>query len=171
LEICFNLVPGGIGSPYLFACRTGEVLQFTGPWGTFILEHSLQTEHVFIADNVGIAPIRPMVKQALALETGRSVRLLYSAMNEESLLYCSEWQILAQHYGQFSFTPLLSKPPAQWNGLSGALLETVERQYLRADENRDRHFYICGVGDQVTALRNLLRQGGYQRRAVQYEKW
>ena len=171
LEICFNLVHDGIGSHYLFERQVGNILRFTGPWGTFVLEHPPQTECVFIADGVGIAPMRPMIKRALALNIGRSVRLLYSALNEECLLYCSELQLLEQRYAQFSFTPLLSIPSGQWDGLAGASLETVEQQYVRADGNRDRHFYICGVGNQVTALRDLLRQSGYQRRAVQYEKW
>ena len=39
------------------------------------------------------------------------------------------------------------------------------------DADRGRHFYICGVGMPVTQLRDLLRGAGYQRRAVQYEKW
>jgi ferredoxin-NADP reductase len=171
LEICFNLVPGGPGSQYLFERKTGEVVRFTGPWGTFVFGQPPQAECVFIADGVGIAPIRPMVKRALSLETGRPVRLLYSAGKKEAFLYYSELQTLERRYTQFSFEPLLFEPPAQWCGLAGALLETVERQYVRADNERSRHFYICGVGSQVTAIRDLLRQAGYLRRAVQYEKW
>jgi len=30
---------------------------------------------------------------------------------------------------------------------------------------------ICGVGDIVPQLRDLLRRAGYERRTVQYEKW
>lgn len=171
LEICFNLVPDGPGSRYLFERQTGEVLQFTGPWGAFVLEQPLQTEYVFVADGVGIAPIRPMIKRALAGGTEKPIRLIYSAMQEEALLYRSELQTLARHSVQFSFDPLLLKPSARWSGLTGNLMETVAKQFIDADQERNRHFYICGVGSQVTALRDLLRQAGYLRRAVQYEKW
>jgi ferredoxin-NADP reductase len=171
LEICFNLVPGGPGSQYLFERKTGEVVRFTGPWGTFVFGQPPQAECVFIADGVGIAPIRPMVKRALSPEIERPVRLLYSARKKENFLYYSELRALERHYPQFSFEPLLLEPPAQWRGFAGALPETVERQYIRADNERTRHFYICGVGSQVTAIRDLLRQAGYLRRAVQYEKW
>jgi ferredoxin-NADP reductase len=112
-----------------------------------------------------------MVKRALSLETGKPVRLLYSARKKEAFLYYSELQTLERRYRQFSFEPLLLEPPAQWRGLAGALSETVEGQYVRADNERNRHFYICGVGSQVTAIRDLLRQAGYLHRAVQYEKW
>jgi ferredoxin-NADP reductase len=40
-----------------------------------------------------------------------------------------------------------------------------------ADGDRSRHFFICGIGPLVPALRDLLRRAGYERRAVQYEKW
>lgn len=171
LEICFNLVPNGPGSHYLFERQTGETVRFTGPWGTFVFAQPLQRECIFIADGVGIAPIRPMIKRALSLDAREPVRLLYGARKKEDFLYYAELQTLAQHHGQFSFEPLLLEPPSQWSGLTGALLETVERQYVHADNDRERHFYICGVGKQVTAIRDLLRQAGYLRRAVQYEKW
>src|SRR5206468_3315692 len=37
--------------------------------------------------------------------------------------------------------------------------------------DRSRRFFICGVGAVVPTLRDLLRGAGYERRAVQYEKW
>ncbi len=171
LEICLNLVPGGPGSHYLFARTVGETLRFTGSWGTFVFDHPLQAECVFIADGTGIAPIRPMIRHALTSEQQSPVRLLYSAPRECDLLYRQEWEAYARAYPWFLFTPLLSHPPSGWSGLCGPLVEHVERRYVSQDSDRSRHFYICGVGQQVTQLRDLLRRAGYQRRAVQYEKW
>jgi ferredoxin-NADP reductase len=171
LEICLNLVPDGPGSHYLFARTVGETLRFTGPWGTFVLDQPPQAECVFVADGTGIAPIRPMIRHALISEQRSPVRLLYSAPRECDLLYRQEWEAYARAYPWFLFTPLLSHPPSGWFGLCGPLVEHVERRYVSQDSDRSRHFYICGVGHQVTQLRDLLRRAGYQRRAVQYEKW
>jgi len=171
LEICLNLVPDGPGSQYLFARTVGETLRFTGPWGTFVFDQPPQAECVFIADGTGIAPIRPMIRRAAAGESGPPLQLLYSAVQESGLLYRQEWEAYAQVCPWFSFTPLLSSPVSGWSGLQGSLVEYVERRYVSGDGDRSRHFYICGVGQQVTQLRDLLRHAGYQRRAVQYEKW
>jgi len=171
LEICLNLVPNGPGSHYLFARNTGETLRFTGPWGTFVLDQPLETECVLIADGTGIAPIRPMIRHALTSGPRSSVRLLYSASRESDLLYREEWEAWARDCHWFTFEPLLSDPPKDWAGLCGSLLEYVERGFVSSDSDRSRHFYICGVGQQVIQLRDLLRRAGYQRRAVQYEKW
>jgi len=171
LEICFNLVPNGLGSRYLFERRIGDMLRFTGPWGTFVLDQAPQSECIFIAEGTGIAPIRPMIKRALAAGDGGPVRLLYSVREEKEILYHAEWRSWARSSERFHFVPLLSDPSAGWNGFRRSLLEQVERAYVQADSDRSRFFYICGVGSPVTALRDLLRQAGYQRRAVQYEKW
>jgi len=51
------------------------------------------------------------------------------------------------------------------------LASEAQRRFADADADRSRHFYICGVGTLVTGLRDRLRAVGYERRAVQYEKW
>jgi CDP-4-dehydro-6-deoxyglucose reductase len=171
LEICFNLVPGGEGSTYLFTRKKGEVLRFTGPWGTFILDHPPQTECVFIAEGTGIAPIRPMIKHALSYRLKESLRLLYAAEREENFLYWTEFDVWTQHYPQFRYDLIMLNPSSGWRGLRGTLLQEVERCYVRSDNERNRLFFICGIGNQVTILRDILRRNGYERRAVQYEKW
>jgi ferredoxin-NADP reductase len=54
---------------------------------------------------------------------------------------------------------------------SAELHAEVERRYVLADDDRSRHFFVCGVGDVVVRLRRMLRDAGYERRAVRYEKW
>lgn len=171
LEICLNVAPNGMGSHYLFSREGGDTLRFTGPWGTFVLDQPPEAECVFIADGPGIAPIRPMLRRALTSAPSLPVRLLYSAPSERDLLYREEWEAWRKNCDRFVFMPLLSQPSAGWLGLHGSLLEYVERRYVFQDDDRSRHFYICGVGQQVTQLRDLLRRAGYQRRAVLYEKW
>jgi ferredoxin-NADP reductase len=161
LEICLNLVPGGPGSHYLFGLDVGAAVRFTGPWGTFTLERHPQAECVFIADGTGIAPIRPMVRRALAHNCGYPLALHHAAPSAPHLLYAHEFEAAAHAHPGFTFCPLLG----------GSLAEYVERRYVRADDDRGRHFYICGVGAVVHQLRDLLRHAGYERRAVQYEKW
>jgi hypothetical protein len=51
------------------------------------------------------------------------------------------------------------------------LVDQVQRRWVLADEDRSRHFFVCGVGAGVLKLRDLLRRAGYERRAVRYEQW
>jgi CDP-4-dehydro-6-deoxyglucose reductase len=161
LEICLNRVPGGPGSAYLFGLHVGATLRFTGPWGTFTLERPPNAECVFIADGTGIAPIRPMVHRALTRQAPHPIRLHYAARSRAHLLYADEFEVTARTHPQFTFAALVGS----------AWADDIERRYVHEDQDRSRHFYICGVGDIVPHLRDLLRRAGYERRAVQYEKW
>jgi len=171
LEICFNLVPGGLGSHYLWSRVVSDVLQFTGPWGTFVVDQPPQAECVFVAEGVGIAPLRPMIKRALRSGGRMAMRLLYYAVSEDALLFRSEFLTLEKDKEHFYFEPLVSNPSMDRCEGNASLIEEIEKRYILADSDRSRQFYICGVGSLITTIRDLLRQAGYQRRAVRYEKW
>ena len=156
LEICLNRVPGGRGSAYLLGLGVGAPVRFTGPWGTFALDRAPAEEVVFIADGTGIAPIRPMLRRALA--TGaRSPHLLYA----DALVYRDELERLTREQPGFRFERVARRD----------LRDAVVARWVDADADRTRRFHVCGVGAIVLELRDLLRRAGYERRAVQYEKW
>jgi ferredoxin-NADP reductase len=161
IEICLNLVRNGLGSRYLLSLGVGAKVRFTGPWGTFTLDRQPEAECVFIAEGTSIAPIRPMLHRPLRRGSAHALRLDYAAPSTAELLYADEFERAAREHPRFTFVPLLAT----------SLVEFVTHRYLARDQNRSRHFYICGVGAVVLQLRDLLRRGGYERRAVQYEKW
>src|SRR6059036_3686522 len=158
LEICLNLVPGGLGSPYLLGLPVGATVRFTGPWGTFVLDRAPEAEAIFIADGTGIAPIRPMLRRAVATATRHPLHLLYGAAGPERLLYRAELEAMAREHTGFRFEHV---PSAR-------LRDEIARRWVDGDADRARLFFICGVGAIVPALRDLLRGAGYERRAVQY---
>ncbi len=161
LEVVLNLVPGGIGSSYIFSLERGATLSATGPWGTFTLSEPPKAECIFLAESTGIAAIRPMLRRALRAGRASPVRLHHAVEDSAGLLYREEWEDAMRRYTHFESVP--------WIGLS--MEKQVESLYIDGDSDRSRHFFICGVGNIVTRLRDRLRQAGYERRAVQYEKW
>lgn len=171
LEICLNEVPGGRGSHYLCSLVPGAQINFTGPWGTFRIDQPPAAACIFLADGTGIAPIRPMIRRVLESEFSFPVHLLYRGEDEAHLLYQHELLSWARQHPRFVFEPILPISSDGWRGLRGSLMEYVEARYVKGDADRSRHFFICGVGPSVTQLRDLLRGAGYQRCAVQYEKW
>ena len=153
LELLFNRVPGGRGSRYLFGLRPGDPIHFTGPWGVFTLDRAPDGEAVFIAEDTAIAPVRPMLHRAAA-----------TARHPLTLLHATDQPLYHAELAALRGVTVAVVPRA-------ALLAEVERRWVRADSDRRRHFYLCGIGAVVLALRDCLRGAGYARRAVQYEKW
>jgi ferredoxin-NADP reductase len=166
-ELCFNLVPNGPGAAWMFERRVGDLLDFTGPFGAFTIEHPPEREMVFIAEETAIAPIRPMIRRALSQPVVHPVHLLYAAQRPEHLLYRNELESLSKAHPRFGFELLV----IEHDSLYQRLLEEVERRWVARDKDRSRHFFVCGIGPGVLKLRDVLRQAGYERRAVRYEQW
>lgn len=166
-ELCFNLVPGGPGAEWMFQQRVGDLLDYTGPFGTFTLDRPPEGELVFIAEATAIAPIRPMLRRTLAKPGADRIHLLYAARRPEHLLYRSELESMSAASPRFLFESLLSGDYPVYE----RLLEQVHSRWVAADGDRTRHFFVCGIGAGVLQIRDLLRQAGYERRAVRYERW
>jgi len=151
----------------MFERRVGDLLDFTGPFGTFALEQPPAGELVFIAEATAIAPIRPMLHRTLAQPRAYPVHLLYAARRPEHLLYHSELESMAAGWPQFRFESMVIDDPSLYQRLS----EEVHTRWVAADTERTRHFFVCGIGSGVLQIRDLLRHAGYERRAVRYERW
>ncbi len=153
----------------MFERRVGDLLDFTGPFGAFTLERAPDREMVFIAEGTAIAPIRPMLRRILSQHAVQPIHLLYTARDPEHLLYRNELESLSKAHQQFSFEPMVIA--TEGDLLYQRLLEKVQRRWIEGDSDRSRYFFVCGIGRGVLKLRDLLRQAGYERRAVRYEQW
>ncbi len=169
LEICVDRVPGGEGSGYLFGLLPGDEVVLTGPFGSFKLAEPPPTPLVFIAQGTGIAPVRPMVRRALA--TGdQPIVVLQGGNAATPMVYAAEFVELASANPRMRWESVLAV--AGTAAADNPQLERIVRErYVEADDERARHFWICAVGALATRLRDLLRGAGYERRAVRCEKW
>lgn len=164
LEICFNQVAGGRGVGWLFERAPGDAIEFMGPFGNFTLDAPPTVETVFIAEGTSIAPILPMLYRATSASHA-PMSLLYAASDDAHILYRARLEELAAHDREFHFETLI--PDRVYEHVHNE----VNRRWVIADANRTRQFYICGVGKDVSRIRDLLRNSGYERRAVHYEQW
>ncbi len=166
-EICFNRVEGGRGVNWLFERRLGDLIDFSGPFGTFTIDQAPETELGFIAEGTAIAPIRPMLKRALTSSSTHKIHLIHAAPEREHILYAAELDALARTAPNFSYETVIA--PA--DKIYDRLFAIVQARWVDGDSDRARHLYVCGVGKGVVRLRDLLRGAGYERRSVHYEQW
>jgi ferredoxin-NADP reductase len=166
-EICFNRVAGGRGVQWLFDRRVGDTLDFSGPFGTFTLDRAPDAALCFIAEGTAIAPVRPMLKRALASSSAPKIHLIYAAPDRDHILYAAELEQLMRTAPNFSCEIVIAAPGQIYD----RVFDLAEARWVISDADRTRHCYICGVGKGVLRLRDLLRGAGYERRAVHYEQW
>jgi NAD(P)H-flavin reductase len=161
--LCANLVPGGVFSPWLFALKPGDEIEFKGPYGVFTPRPG-GSDSILVATGTGVAPFRAFLGGALE---GKCT-LILGTRHESGLLYDAEWHELAAARADFVYWPTLTRPSPDWRGLTGR----VQPHVMHAlGDRRDIDVYICGLHDMVNELRAQLKALGLDRKRIIYEKY
>jgi CDP-4-dehydro-6-deoxyglucose reductase len=166
-ELCLNHVPEGPFSTYLFRLQPGDELAMDGPLGYFVLRQPVR-EALFVATGTGIAPIRSMITHLLGHGSDARLRLLFGSRRPETILYRDQFEQLASRHPNFTFHPTLSRAPESWSGLRGH----VQQHLFELLEGRtDLDVYVCGLKAMVNDVRARLKEAGFDRKHIIYEKY
>jgi ferredoxin-NADP reductase len=168
--LCLNRVQDGFMSNYLCDLEVGAEISAQGPFGNFILRPPLR-DTIFIATGTGIAPYRSMLQWLFADHSRHQDRqfwLLFGSRTQKDIYYHEEFLALAAQHKNFHYLPTLSRGDQNWKGLRGYVQEHV----VEIVKGRtDMHAYICGLDRMVSANRDLLKDLGWDRKSVLYEKY
>ena len=144
-------------------------MDIEGPVGRFTFPvNPVERRFVFLAGGTGIAPLRSMLRHALATQ-GRDIRLLYSARSREEFAYEEELQDLARN-GQISLQQTITRGgnPDGWTGARGR----IGLQELRTlVDDCEALCFICGPTAFVSDLRRLLGELGMTPDRIRIEVW
>lgn len=166
-ELCLNRVHDGHFSPYLFEMQPGATLDMKGPLGFFTWRYPV-SDSILVATGTGIAPFRGMLHSYLQAGGDKEITLVYGVRYEESLLYRGEFEELAATHANFKFEPTLTRPQSSWAGRVGRVQAHVI-EVLRGRTDVD--VYICGLKEMVDEMRATLKQLGFDRRHIIFEKY
>ncbi|MGA7414943.1 MAG: FAD-binding oxidoreductase [Bryobacteraceae bacterium] len=164
--LCLNRIENGLVSKYLFELEPGAEIEIDEALGYFTLRNP-QRDALFVATGTGVAPFRSMLLQHLP-EVESQITLLMGCRYPHGLMYREELNELAQTYAHFSFVPTVTRPDESWRGRTGRVQAHLDEVL---DERRDIDVYICGLKEMVDDVRSLLKQKGFDRRQIIYEKY
>jgi ferredoxin-NADP reductase len=170
-QLCLNRVPDGLVSSYLFELKPGDEVDFHEPLGYFTLRHPGRRS-VFIATGTGIAPFRSMLFDYYS-RIEPDITLLFGVRYEEGLLYGDEWELLAAEHSGFRYLPTITRPTVSWEGRTGRVQAHLDEALaLRTSEEINNvDVYICGLKEMVDDVRKELKQRGFDRKQIIYEKY
>jgi ferredoxin-NADP reductase len=168
VTLSIDVAPGGIGSQWVRALEPGAPVTFKGPTGGFVFNRADPRRVVFVAEEIGIVPIRSMLTHLHETGYGRPTALIYWARNPGWLVYDADFRSLARRYPAFSYLPVLREPPATWRGEKGEPAEAVERLVYGVDR---LVVYVCGGGETINKVRDVLVKKGMDRKSVKWEKF
>jgi ferredoxin-NADP reductase len=165
-ELCLNRVEDGKLSPYLFGMNRGDSIDMKGPYGTFVFREPHPT--VMVATGTGVAPFRGMLTRRLPQDPQHAYTLIFGVREENKLLYRREFEALEATYSNFTFMPTLTRPPAHWTVRTGR----VQAHLLDfLGDRREVDVYICGLKAMVDDVRVKLKELGFERKQIIFEKY
>jgi NAD(P)H-flavin reductase len=162
-ELCLNRVEGGLFSPHLFDLPPGGTVDVAGPLGYFHWRDD-GMDSILVATGTGIAPFRGMLQE----DFSGHVAMVFGVRFEPNLMYREEFEQLAITNPRFDFLPVLSRGGPDWGGRRGHVQEHV---LAAIGDRRDVTIYICGMKAMVDDLRARLKQLGFDRKRIVYEKY
>jgi ferredoxin-NADP reductase len=145
----------------------GALLNVEGPFGTFTFPRNAnERQFVFVAGGTGIAPLRSMLPQAIAVRGG-AVAVLYSARDHDGFAYEDELRDLAADGRiQLHQTITRGRPAPDWRGSTGRLGPDVLQPFLAEPSTL---WFVCGPAGLVDAVRQHLRDLGVAPQRVRTE--
>ncbi len=151
-----QLIEGGLGSTYLHELEEGEEVEFTGPFGDFVIQDT-DAKIIGVAGGVGLAPLRSIVFSLLEKGVDREIWLFYGTRTRDDLYYHEDMQELADEYENFKYVPALDSSQPEWDGEVGLITEVMD-DYL--EEEWDMEGYLCGPPPMMEATIDLLTDYG-----------
>jgi len=171
ITLCADVAPDGLGSRWFRNLGIGAEVGFKGPLGGFVLPRAEARRPLFVAEEIGIVPIRSILASLSAGgldRTDRPARLIQWAREPGGLVYAAEFESLARRVSGFAYDPVVRSAGREWTGLRGEIAETVERL---ATEVASLVAYVAGGEATIHRVRDLLVARGLDRKAVRWERF
>lgn len=168
ITLSVNVTPGGVGSRWFRSLKPGDPIEFKGPTGGFVFHRSDPRRPLFVAEEIGIVPVRTILWELFQTGFGRPTTLIYWARNPSWLVYDSEFRRLTARYPTFTYIPSVREVHGTWSGEKTELPELVNRMVSSVD---GMVAYVSGGGAMIKKVRESLMAKGLERKAVKWEKF
>ncbi len=160
VELC--IARGKALSAHLQDLQLGAKVWLDGPYGMFWLRPA--EKYIFIAGGTGIAPFRPMMKQAL--DEGKDVTLVYSMKTPSDFIYKAELKEFERHTNCTIVPTITVDEFPEWKGKHGRV-----QTFLKEINTAGAGIYICGPPAMVEELELHLLTAGHPKDQLFVDKW
>jgi len=170
ITLCADVAPGGVGSQWFASLAAGDEVSFKGPLGGFVFDRADERRPVFIAEEIGIVPIRSMLIDLDEAAVARPATLIQWAPSPENLAYHDDFVALARRRPGFVYHPVVAENAGDaqaWGGTRGSLLDAV----VRSAPTDARIVYVAGGEATIKRVREMFVARGLERKAVRWERF
>ena len=160
----FLNVNPGICSAYTFACKPGDKVTISGPFGEFHIKPT-KKEMVYIGGGAGMAPLRSHLFHLFHTkkEKDRKITFWYGGRSLREVFYTEQFREIEKNFANFQYNIALSEPLPEddWTGYTGFIHQVLYENYLKNHpEPEDIEYYLCGPPMMNAAVFKMLDELG-----------
>jgi len=164
-SLCVKILPDGKASHYLANLKVGDKVNFSGPLGYFTLADSPK-DIVLVATGVGLAPFMSMLPTLFDEGWAKPISLYFGVRHEGDLFYTEQLRKWGKEHANFKATVTLSQPSETWTGEKGRVTD-----HLKKLTTENIQVYICGNGDMVRSVKELMDAKGLAKTDLHLEQF
>jgi CDP-4-dehydro-6-deoxyglucose reductase len=157
IEFIVRYVADGTASNIWWHAKKGDLFPFKGPFGKFLLSPHAEAKLVFCGTGTGIAPLRSLILTENTRKNPRPMTLLYGGRDKDDLAYLDEISTWSSHLKiSLGFSRALPTKKLRMESQLCRITKFLEESVW----NEHHEFYICGNGDMVKSVMELLKSKG-----------
>ena len=165
-------VPPGISSSYIFACKPGDKVTISGPFGDFHIKDT-ENEMIYVGGGAGMAPLRSHIFHMLkTAQSTRKISYWYGARSKREIFYEDEFRELEKKFPNFTFNIALSEPLPEdnWTGYTGFIHKVLLDNYLdKLNLPEEVEYYLCGPPMMNSAVLHMLDNLGVPSENIAFD--
>ncbi len=168
-DLTVKRVEDGFVTHYLLdQVSVGQQFLSTSPMGTFYHNPIFHgTDLVFLAGGSGIAPAMSMLRDVLDRELPYQFHFVYASSYVDDVIFLEALRKLNDEHQNFTLTEVISRPPENYEGLTGHLNADLIKKLVGNPE--EKMYYVCGPTAFHDYCQEQLDLLGVKRRRVRIE--
>ncbi|WP_172331136.1 benzoate 1,2-dioxygenase electron transfer component BenC [Mangrovicoccus sp. HB161399] len=166
MQFLIKKIPDGVMGTWLSRARTGDVLNVTGPMGSFYLRGD-ERPLLFLAGGTGLAPFLSMLEVLAHKGSEQRIHLVYGVTRDLDLVLVEALEAYAAKLPGFTFATVVAEDSST-HERKGWVTQHMPGEMLKPGEF---DAYLCGPPPMVDAVRSWFSESGIQPASFHYEKF
>jgi ferredoxin-NADP reductase len=162
LSITVKRVPGGVMSNWLHDnIKAGDVLQASGPAGTFTPVSHPAEKLLYLSAGSGVTPLMSMSRASIDLGVHRDIVFVHSARTPTDIVFRDELSRMSQVAQGLRVIHVCEDigSEQEWSGSIGRL--TLQLLQQEVPDFMEREVFTCGPPGYMEAIKRLLQSADY----------
>ncbi|WP_108259308.1 benzoate 1,2-dioxygenase electron transfer component BenC [Mangrovicoccus ximenensis] len=166
MQFLIKKIPDGVMGTWLSRAKAGDVLNVTGPMGSFYLRGDARPL-LFLAGGTGLAPFLSMLEVLARQGSQQRIHLVYGVTRDLDLVLVEQLEAYGARLPGFTFATVVAEDSST-HARKGWVTQHMPQEMLTAGEF---DAYLCGPPPMVDAVRGWFAETAVAPASFHYEKF